>query len=65
VRGTDDIGGRNPATSPEEVALYIGALTVELCQLARANGFEALGYILDMARLEADEVSKCSVERDR
>jgi hypothetical protein len=65
VRGTDDIGGRNPTASPEEVALYIGALTVELGQLARANGLDALGYILDMARLEADEVSKCPDERDR
>lgn len=64
MRGSDNIGGRNPAASAEEVALYIGALTVELGQLARANGFDALGYILDMAGLEADEVSKWSAERD-
>jgi hypothetical protein len=35
----------------------------ELGQLARANGLDALGYLLDMARLEADEVSKVSEER--
>ncbi len=65
MRETDDIDKRIPAASPEAVALYIEALTVELGQLARANGFDALGYILDMARLEADEASKGSAERGR
>jgi hypothetical protein len=65
VSKTGDIGGRTPGPSPEAVALYIAELTVELGQLARANGLDALGYILDMARLEADEASKASAERDR
>lgn len=51
-------GDNNAAEYPAAVALYIGALTEELGQLARANGLEALGYILDMARMEASEVSK-------
>ncbi|MGO9702708.1 MAG: hypothetical protein ACLPX7_26000 [Xanthobacteraceae bacterium] len=41
-----------------EVALYIGSLAGELAQLAKDHKFDALAYILDMARLEADQVSK-------
>jgi hypothetical protein len=41
-----------------EVALYIGSLAEELARLAKNNQFEALAYILDMARLEADQVSR-------
>jgi hypothetical protein len=63
VVGTDDNGGIAQSASPEAVALYIGAMTQELGQLAKANGLDALGYLLDMARLEADEVSKVSEER--
>jgi hypothetical protein len=37
-------------------------MTQELGQLAKANGLDALGYLLDMARLEADEVSKIGEE---
>jgi hypothetical protein len=33
-------------------------MTHELAQLAKRNGLAPLAYILDMARLEADEVSK-------
>jgi len=40
-------------------------MTQELGQLARANGLDALGYLLDMVRLEADEVSKVSEEMSR
>jgi len=41
-----------------EVALYIGSLAGELSRLAKDHEFDALAYILDMARLEADQVSK-------
>jgi hypothetical protein len=64
VPKAEDISEPSPLATPASVALYIGAITDELGQLARANGLDALGYILDMARLEADEVSKCSAERD-
>ena len=50
----------HPAGSAAAAALYIGALTAELGQLARANGLDVLSYLLDMARLEADEVLKAS-----
>jgi hypothetical protein len=58
VPDSEDIDGTNTVEYPAAVALYIGALSGELGQLARANGLEALGYILDMARIEANEVSK-------
>jgi hypothetical protein len=44
--------------SPASIAVYIAELTEELGKLARANHLEALGYLLDMARLEADQASK-------
>ncbi len=40
------------------VALYIGSIAEELSRLAKSHEFDALAYILDMARLEADQVSK-------
>ena len=40
------------------VAHYIASLAEELSRLARNNELDALAYILDMARLEADQVSK-------
>lgn len=52
--GTSGDGG----ASPVAVAVYIGAISSELAQLALANGFEYLGYLLDMARLEANEIAK-------
>jgi hypothetical protein len=39
--------------SVEEVAAYISDLTADLARMARRHRLEALGYLLDMARLEA------------
>jgi hypothetical protein len=58
VPKSESIGDTDAVEYPAAVALYIRALTQELGQLARANGLEALGYILDMARMEANELSK-------
>jgi hypothetical protein len=55
----------NVVGSPDTVALCIGSIAQELGQLAKANGLDTLSYILDMARLEADEVSKGSTAKDR
>jgi hypothetical protein len=35
-------------------ANYVAELSAELAMLARHHGLDALGYILDMARLEAE-----------
>jgi hypothetical protein len=39
-------------------ARYIASLTQELAEIAKSYELEALAYILDMARLEADQISK-------
>jgi hypothetical protein len=44
--------------SKPDAALYIASLAEELSRLAKSHEFDALAYILDMARLEADQVSK-------
>jgi hypothetical protein len=41
-----------------DAAHYIASLTQELSELAKSHEFEALAYILDMARLEADQICK-------
>jgi hypothetical protein len=53
-------GGVSPPESPIAAAIYIGTLTEELSQMARRHGLDSLRYILDMARLEADQIAKGS-----
>ena len=40
------------------VANYVAALSADLAALARRHGFDTLGYLLDMARLEAENESR-------
>jgi hypothetical protein len=44
--------------SPSAAAFYIGTLAAELARIARRHDLDALGYILDMARLEAEQIVK-------
>lgn len=44
-------------TRPEEVAAYIAVMTAEMVRLAHRHNLMALGYLLDLARLEALERS--------
>jgi hypothetical protein len=53
-------GVEPPPDSPVAAAIYIGTLTEELSQMARRHGLDSLRYILDMARLEADQIAKGS-----
>ncbi len=46
------------AAKTPDAALYIASITEELARLAKSHQLDALAYILDMARLEADQVSK-------
>lgn len=39
--------------TPQEVALYISDITSGLARMARNAGLDAIAYILDMARMEA------------
>ena len=46
------------ANNPVEVADYVAALASELSLLARRHGLDALGFILEMARLEAENAAQ-------
>lgn len=48
-------GPEGGETRPEEVAAYIAVMTAEMVRLARRHNLMALGYLLDLARLEALE----------
>ena len=41
---------------PREAAHYIKGATAELAQMARRHGHGMLGYLLDMALLEAEHI---------
>lgn len=43
------------ADERNEAAAYIATLTGELAEIARKNGLDTLGYLLDMAKLEAEQ----------
>jgi hypothetical protein len=40
------------------VAHYVATLSADLALMARQTGLETLGYLLEMARLEAETVSR-------
>jgi len=40
------------------VADYVATLSADLAEMARRHGLETLGYLLDMARLEAESESR-------
>ncbi len=42
---------------PGSVARYIEALSADLAEMARRHGLDTLGYLLDMARLEAENAA--------
>ena len=46
------------ATDRAAAADYVATMSSELALIARRNGLDALGYILDMARLEAENVAR-------
>jgi hypothetical protein len=41
--------------TPDSAAVYIASLAEQLAELARRNGLQTLSYILEMARIEADQ----------
>jgi hypothetical protein len=44
----------NDAELRSATACYIAAMSGDLADLARRHGLDAIGYLLDMVRLEAD-----------
>jgi hypothetical protein len=55
---TDTTGNADRVQSSAAAAHYIGTLTNELARLAREHRLDLLAYILDMARLEANQIAK-------
>lgn len=47
--------GLNQAPEAEQVAAYVASLACELKTLADAQKLSALGYLLDLVRIEAEE----------
>ena len=47
-----------------EAACYIATLTADLALIAKRHGLDTLGYILDMARLEAENLTRGSNPRN-
>lgn len=43
---------------PAAAAEYIAALVADLAEIARRHGLDTLGYVLEMARLEAENTSR-------
>ena len=54
----------NNNTTPNEpgsrtaVASYVAALSADLAAMARKQGLETLGYLLEMARLEVESTNR-------
>lgn len=52
------------APSPDhvraETAAYIATLSGELALMARRHGLDALGYLLEMAKLEAENATRAN-----
>jgi hypothetical protein len=58
ARSESAAGPLGRTVSRADAAAYIADLTAELATLARQHGLDALGYILDMARLEAENATR-------
>jgi hypothetical protein len=61
----DDAGAVKAQGGPSQhpvnramAADYVAELSTELANLARQHGLDALAYILDMARLEAENANR-------
>jgi hypothetical protein len=55
---TFENGRKLQIANATDAALYIASLAEELARLAQSHDLDSLAYILDMARLEADQVCK-------
>lgn len=53
-----NLSGVDAGRDRDEVAAYLAELTGELALVARRHGFDALAYLLDMAQLEAERVTR-------
>jgi hypothetical protein len=52
------VGPTNEFDSREAAASFVATYTLELAVVARAHGLDTLGYLLEMARLEAENFAR-------
>ena len=50
---------------PEAAAAYVAALSSDLALIARRHGLDTLGYLLELARLEAENITRSGNGPDR
>ncbi len=55
--------GKDGSGDPDNVASYVATLSADLAMMARRHGLDTLGYLLDMARLEAENLTRPAPER--
>jgi hypothetical protein len=55
MQDQDDDHDTEGVETPDSAAKYIASLTDELAKLAKRNGLDTLSYLLEMARLAADQ----------
>ena len=55
---SDDTNVPENGETPGGVARYIAAMAGELSKIAKRNGLDTLGTLLEMARIEADQAAK-------
>ncbi|ABA04972.1 hypothetical protein Nwi_1711 [Nitrobacter winogradskyi Nb-255] len=48
---------------PDEAAHYLAGAVADLALIARRHGLDTLGYLLDMAQLEAEEIVRLRTAR--
>ena len=54
----DNAEVEQPAGTRVGAAAYVAAMTADLAAMARRHNLETLGYLLDMARLEAENTAQ-------
>jgi hypothetical protein len=50
---------------PDEAARYLAATVADLGLIARRHGMHTLGYLLDMAQMEAEDIVRLRAAGDR
>lgn len=48
---------------PDEAARYLAGAVADLALIARRHGLDTLGYLLDMAQLEAEDIVRLRAAR--
>jgi hypothetical protein len=54
----------NPDADDAGAAVYLAAMSAGLAKIARSHGHETLGYLLEMANLEAEAIRRNAGQTD-